>query len=293
MRKLSVVLLTFALLGLCASAFAETGVRDRNGTIVGMCVNSTDDKTPLMLRCDATTEALEVEVVSSVAPTGIATEVTLAAAAVDLAAIEVTQDALVVDAAAMEVLLGTIDTDTGAMATDLAAIEVTQDALVVDAAAIEVLLGTIDTDTGAMVTDLAAIEVTQDALVVDAAAMEVLLTTIEANTSVAPTAATVGAGAAAQAADFAIAGAVANNRLTMLSLKDTGAGTAAGIVRNNPGAGDCNTGNVIAYFGVLGANAVFNLVTGSRDIDISAGLCVDVTAGTIDAAWSTVVEAAP
>jgi len=102
----------------------------------------------------------------------------------------------VVDAAT-GALLGTIDTDTGAMVVDLAAIEVlitagnvdlaaievNQDALVVDVAALEVDLAAMEVLSTAANVDLAAIEVTQDALVVDAAAIEVLLGTMDADTS--------------------------------------------------------------------------------------------------------------
>ncbi|OFV80237.1 MAG: hypothetical protein A2Y78_12895 [Acidobacteria bacterium RBG_13_68_16] len=197
-------------------------------------------------------------------------------------------------------LLTTMDVDTGAMATDLAALEVLSTAANVDLAALEVLSTAANVDLAALevlVTagnvDLAALEVLSTAANVDLAALEVLATTIAANTSVAPTAATVSAGSAAVAADTALEAAVANTRLTMLSIHDTAAGTAAGIIRANPGAANCNTGNPIAYFGPIAAGAVFNLVTGSRDIDIAAGLCVDVTAGTMDIAWSTVVEAGP
>ena len=86
-------------------AFAETAKMDRNGERVSMCVTSDAALTPTMCRVDATTKALEVEIVAGVIQGDAATETTLAAAAVDLAAIEVTQDAIVVDLAAIEVLL--------------------------------------------------------------------------------------------------------------------------------------------------------------------------------------------
>lgn len=62
-------------------------------------------------------------------------------------------------------LLGTIDTDTGAMVTDLAAIEV--------------LLGTMDTDTGAIVTDLAAIEVLLGTIDADTGAIKTAVETLD------------------------------------------------------------------------------------------------------------------
>jgi len=105
-----------------------------------------------------------------------------------------------------------------------------------------------------------------------------------------PPAATVGAGVAGQAADFAVLGTVANQRLTKLSILDTGAGTAAGIVRHATLGANCDAGAVIAYFGVLGAAATYNLDVGSRDLAVGSGVCVDVTAGTMSAAWASIVE---
>lgn len=108
----------------------------------------------------------------------------------------------------------------------------------------------------------------------------------------APAACVIGAGAAAQAADFAVLAAVANTRLCRLQIRDTGAGTAAGVVRHAAYGANCNTGSAIGYF-ALGAGVVYDVIAGSRELAVASGVCVDVTAGTVDASWASVVEAAP
>lgn len=119
------------------------------------------------------------------------------------------------------------------------------------------------------------------------------VTATQASGWAAPAACTIGGGISAQTGDFAVLAATADARLCGIQIRDTGAGTAAGTIRHAALGANCDSGNVIAFFNISSAGGVFTRDFGDRGYDVASGVCVDVSAGTMDASWASVNEAAP
>lgn len=109
------------------------------------------------------------------------------------------------------------------------------------------------------------------------------------------TAATVNAEQAAKTADVTLIAAVASTRLVFAQCAETAATAAAAtvILRHGVEATGTCTGNYIARIELAPNETGDPLKFDGRGLAVASGVCLDITAGTVDCWSASLVEAAP